>query len=58
MDRAARISQKAKTGARVLAGAQILKNRSTDEVGRFLSSIQFESKGILEELGVKIDKNP
>jgi len=50
MDRAALFSLKAKTGVRVLARAQILKNRSTDEVGRFLSSIRFQTKGELEEL--------
>ena len=42
----------------VPVGAQILRNRSTDDVERFLSSIRFESKGKLEKLGVEIDKNP
>ena len=47
---------KAKTGVRVPVGAQTLKNRSSDDVGRFLSSIRFESKEKLAELGVEIDK--
>jgi hypothetical protein len=31
-------------------GAPILKNRSADDVERFLSLLTFENKGILEEL--------
>ena len=58
MDCAARFSLKVKTGVRVLAGEQTIKSRSMDEVGRFLSSLRFESKGKLEEFGVEIDKNP
>ena len=42
----------------VRLGAQTIKSRSMDEVGRFLSSLRFESKGKLEEFGVEIDKNP
>jgi hypothetical protein len=38
--------------------AQGQKNRSTSSVERFLSSIRFESKGKLAELGGEIDKNP
>jgi hypothetical protein len=33
------------------------EDRSTDEVERFLSSVRFESREKLSELGVKIDKN-
>jgi len=29
-------------------GAQVLKNRSTDEVERFLSKVKFESRGRVE----------
>jgi hypothetical protein len=35
-------------------GAQILKNRSTDDVERFLSLIRFEQREKLEELGVDL----
>ena len=45
---------KAKTGVRVPVGAQAKVNCSTEDVGRFLSSIRFESKGKLAELGVEI----
>jgi hypothetical protein len=34
----------------VTLGAPILKNRSADDVERFLSLLTFENKGILEEL--------
>ena len=37
--------------------AHIPENRPTDDVERFLSSVRFESKGKLAELGVKIGKN-
>jgi len=39
-------------------GAQVQKDCSTDDVERFLTSIRFESKEKLKELGVEIDKNP
>ncbi len=45
---------KAKTGVRIPLGAQAHKNRSTEEVERFLLSIRFENKGKLEELGLKL----
>jgi len=35
-------------------GAQPKENRSTDDVGRFLSSIRFQAKGKLAEFGVEI----
>jgi hypothetical protein len=35
-------------------GAQVSKNRSTDDVERFLSLIRFEQRGKLEELGVDL----
>ena len=37
-------------------GAQTLKDRSTNEVERFLSSIRFESKGKFDELGIEVEK--
>jgi hypothetical protein len=40
-----------------LRGAHAQEDRSTNEVGRFLSSVRFESRGKLEEIGVGIDKN-
>jgi hypothetical protein len=46
---------KAKTGVRISVGAQLKENRSTDDVGRFLSSIRFQAKGNLAELRVEID---
>ena len=42
---------KAKTGVRFPLGAQILKNRPTSSVGRFLSKLRFESRGKLDEFG-------
>jgi hypothetical protein len=45
---------KAKTGVRVPLGAHTHKNRSTDDVERFLSSIQFENREKLEEFGLKL----
>jgi hypothetical protein len=33
-------------------GAQVFENRSTDDVERFLSSIQFENREKVEELGL------
>ena len=42
---------KAKTGVRIPVGAQLLKNRSTDDVERFLSLIRFENRKKLNELG-------
>ena len=47
---------KVKTGVRISVGAQILKNRSTLPVERFLSSIRFENKGKMEELGLDFFK--
>jgi hypothetical protein len=35
-------------------GAQILKNRSTDDVGRFLSLIRHEQREKLEEMGLDL----
>jgi hypothetical protein len=47
-----------KTGSeQVSVGALAQEDRSTDEVGRFLSSVRFESRGKLAKLGVKIDKD-
>jgi len=40
----------------VPVGAQTLKDRSTNEVERFLSSIRFESKGKFDELGIEVEK--
>jgi hypothetical protein len=39
---------------RVHVGAHTHKNRSTDDVERFLSSIQFENREKLEEFGLKL----
>ena len=39
-------------------GAHTQEDRSTDEVERFLSMLRFESRGKVEELGVKIDIKP
>jgi hypothetical protein len=39
-------------------GAQTQENRSMDEVGRFLSMLRFDSKGKIEELLTKGDRNP
>ena len=41
---------KAQTGVRVSVGASNSKDRSTDDVERFLSMLRFENKGKLEEL--------
>ena len=41
---------KAKTRVRISVGAQFVKNRSTDDVERFLSSIRFEHREKLAEL--------
>ena len=47
-----------KTGSeQVHMGAHAQEDRSTDEVGRFLSSIRFKSRGNLAELGNEIDPN-
>ena len=35
-------------------GAQVLRNRSTDDVERFLSLIRFENRGKMEELGLDL----
>ena len=35
-------------------GAQGVKNRSTDDVERFLSLIRFEQRGKLEEMGLDL----
>jgi hypothetical protein len=35
-------------------GAQVLRNRSTDDVERFLSLIRFENRGKTEELGLEL----
>ena len=45
---------KAKTGVRIPLGAQVLRNRSTDDVERFLSLIRFENRGKTEELGLEL----
>ena len=45
---------KAETGVRVPVGAQILENRSADDMERFLSLIRFENKGKMEELGLDL----
>jgi len=37
-------------------GAQVLKNRSTDDVERFLSLIRFEHREKLEEMGLDLGK--
>ena len=50
-----RISRKEQV--RVLVGAQIRKDRSTDEVERFLALVRFRSKEKLKELGIEIDPN-
>jgi len=39
------------TAVRIPLGAQAQKNRSTDNVERFLSLIRFENKEKLKELG-------
>ena len=41
---------KAKTRVRISVGAQVLKNRSTDDVERFLSLIRFENREKIQEL--------
>ena len=41
---------KVKTGVRVLVGAPILKNRSADNVERFLSLIRFDHREKLNDL--------
>ena len=41
---------------RVHVGAHTQEDRSTDEVGRFLSMLRFESRGNLEELVTERDK--
>ncbi len=43
---------KAKTGVRIPVGAQVLKNRPTNDVERFLSLIRFENRRKMEELGL------
>jgi hypothetical protein len=35
-------------------GAQIIEDRSTDDVERFLSSIRFENRGKIDELGLEL----
>jgi hypothetical protein len=45
---------KAKTPVRIWVGAQIIKNRSTDDVERFLSIIRFEQREKLEEMGLDL----
>ncbi len=45
---------KAKMGVRIPLGAPTHKNRSTDDVGRFLSSIRFENREKLKDLGLEI----
>jgi hypothetical protein len=47
---------KAKTGVRVPVGAHAQEDRSTDEVGRFLSMLRFESREKAEELATEGDK--
>jgi hypothetical protein len=51
------LDSESRCSTRVLVGALSYKNRSTDDVGRFLSSIRFESKGKLAEFGVEIGTN-
>ena len=41
---------KAKTRVRISVGAQVLKNRSTDDVERFLLLIRFENREKIQEL--------
>jgi hypothetical protein len=41
---------KAKTGVRVPLGAPAVKNRSADDVERFLASLRFENIGKLDDL--------
>ena len=45
---------KAKTGVRISVGAHARKDRSTNDVERFLSQIRFENREELEELGLNI----
>ena len=47
---------KAETGVRFPVGAQAMDNRSTIDVGRFLSMVRFESRGKLEEFGIDFDR--
>jgi hypothetical protein len=35
-------------------GTQIIEDRSTDDVERFLSSIRFENRGKIDELGLEL----
>lgn len=49
---------KAKTGVRVPVGAQILKNRSVDDVERFLSMLRFDSREKLDQLNLEMDAVP
>jgi hypothetical protein len=35
-------------------GAQIIEDRSTIDVERFLSSIRFENRGKIDELGLEL----
>jgi hypothetical protein len=39
---------------RIPVGAQVFKNRSTDDVERFLSLIRFENREKLEEMGLDL----
>jgi hypothetical protein len=39
----------------IIGGVQIKKDRSTDEVERFLSMLRFDSRGKMEELLTKAD---
>jgi hypothetical protein len=45
---------KPKTRVRISLGAQLKENRSTEDVERFLSSIRFENREKLKELGLEI----
>ena len=40
--------------SQVHVGAHSYKNRSTDDVERFMSSIRFENREIIEELGLDL----
>jgi len=39
-------------------GAQILKNRSVDDVERFLSMLRFDSREKLDQLNLEMDAVP
>jgi hypothetical protein len=43
-----------RSSTHISVGAQVLKNRSTDDVERFLSLIRFEHREKLEEMGLDL----